>query len=80
VPKDAKAKARADVKRAQLDYERDVDAARGARRKSFARAQRLGFRYGYRRGSRLAPLPSWEGCLLGLHEMMSEDAKFALGL
>lgn len=42
MPKDAKEKAWADVKRAQLDYERNVDAAREARRKSFARAQKAG--------------------------------------
>ena len=37
-----KQKAIADVKRAQRDYERDVDAAREARRKSFERAQKAG--------------------------------------
>jgi len=42
VPKDAKGKALAEAKRAQLDYERDVRAAREARRKSFARAQKAG--------------------------------------
>jgi hypothetical protein len=42
VSKDAKGKALADAKRAQLDYGRDVKAAREARRKSFARAQKAG--------------------------------------
>jgi hypothetical protein len=42
VPKDPKEKAIADVKRAQLDYERNVDAAREGRRKSFERAQKAG--------------------------------------
>jgi hypothetical protein len=42
MPNDAKAKALADAKRAQLDYERDIEAAREARRKSFARAQKAG--------------------------------------
>lgn len=42
MPKDAKAKALVDAKRAQLDYERDVKAAREARRKSFAQAQKAG--------------------------------------
>jgi len=39
---DPKAKAVAEVKRAQLDYERNVDAARDGRRKSFERAQKAG--------------------------------------
>lgn len=39
---DPKGKALAEAKRAQLDYERDVDAAREARRKSFERAQKAG--------------------------------------
>jgi hypothetical protein len=39
---DPKQKALADVQRAQLDYERDVETARGARRKSFERAQKAG--------------------------------------
>lgn len=38
----AKEKAIAAAKRAQLEYERDVDAARQARRKSFERAQEAG--------------------------------------
>lgn len=42
MPKDAKGKALADAKRAQLDYERDVKAAREARRKTFAQAQKTG--------------------------------------
>lgn len=42
MPKDAKGKALAEAKRAQLDYERDVRAAQEARRKSFARAQKAG--------------------------------------
>lgn len=40
--KDSKEQAIAEAKRAQLDYERDVDAAREARRKSFERAQKVG--------------------------------------
>ena len=39
---DPKQKALADAQRAQLDYERDVEAAREARRKSFERAQKAG--------------------------------------
>jgi hypothetical protein len=39
---DVKERALADVKHAQLDYERNVDAARKARRKSFERAQKAG--------------------------------------
>jgi hypothetical protein len=39
---DAKQEAVADVKRAQLDYERNVDAAREGRRKSFDRAHKAG--------------------------------------
>jgi hypothetical protein len=35
-------KALTDARRAQLDYERDVEAAREARRKSFERAQKAG--------------------------------------
>jgi len=42
VSNEAKAKALADAKRAQLDYERDVRAAREARRKSFVLAQKAG--------------------------------------
>lgn len=42
MPKDSKEKAIAEAKRAQLDYERNVDAAREARRKSFERAQKAG--------------------------------------
>jgi len=42
VLKDPKEKAIAEVKRAQLDYERNVDVARGVRRKSFERAQKTG--------------------------------------
>ena len=42
MPKDSKEKAIAGVKRAQSDYERNVDAAREARRKSFERAQKAG--------------------------------------
>jgi hypothetical protein len=42
VPKDAKEKALAEAKRAQLDYERKLKAAREERRKSFARAQKAG--------------------------------------
>lgn len=55
MPKDAKAKALADAKSAQLDYERNVEAAREARRKSFARAQKA--------GSSLADI----GAVVGLH-------------
>lgn len=39
---DPRRKALADVKRAQRDYEHNVDAAREARRKSFERAQEAG--------------------------------------
>lgn len=39
---DPKQKALADAQRAQLDYERDVETAREARRKSFERAQKAG--------------------------------------
>jgi len=39
---DPKAEALADARRAQLDYKRDVAAARKARRKSFERAQKAG--------------------------------------
>lgn len=39
---DPKQKALADVKRAQRDYEHNVDTAREARRKSFERAQEAG--------------------------------------
>ncbi len=39
---DPKQKALADAQRAQLAYERDVEAAREARRKSFERAQKAG--------------------------------------
>lgn len=42
MPKDAKGKALAEAKRAQLDYERNVKAAREARRKTFAQAQKAG--------------------------------------
>ncbi len=42
MPKDSKEKAIADARRAQLAYERDIDAAREARRKSFERAQKAG--------------------------------------
>jgi len=42
MPKDPKQKALADAQRAQLAYERDVEAAREARRKSFERAQKAG--------------------------------------
>jgi hypothetical protein len=42
MPKDSKEKAIAEAKRAQLDYEQNVDAAREARRKSFERAQKMG--------------------------------------
>jgi hypothetical protein len=39
---DPKGKALADAKRAQLDFKRNVAAAREARRKSFERAQKAG--------------------------------------
>jgi hypothetical protein len=39
---DPKQKALADAQRAQLDYERDVETAREARRTSFERAQKAG--------------------------------------
>lgn len=39
---DPKQKALADVKRAQRDYEQNVDAAREARRRSFERARKAG--------------------------------------
>jgi hypothetical protein len=39
---DPKEKALAEAKRAQLDYQRNVVAARKARRKSFERAQKAG--------------------------------------
>ncbi|HEX3173561.1 MAG TPA: hypothetical protein VHQ43_04990 [Solirubrobacterales bacterium] len=39
---DPKEKALAAARRAQLDYKRDVAAAREARRKSFERAQKAG--------------------------------------
>lgn len=42
MPKDTKGKALADAKRAQLDYERNMKAAREARRKTFAQAQKAG--------------------------------------
>lgn len=42
MPNDPKQKALADAQRAQLAYERDVEAAREARRKSFERAQKAG--------------------------------------
>jgi hypothetical protein len=42
MPKDSKQKALADAQQAQLAYERDVEAAREARRKSFERAQKTG--------------------------------------
>lgn len=40
--KDAKSQALAEAKRAQLDYERKVKAAREGRRTSFARAKKAG--------------------------------------
>jgi DNA-directed RNA polymerase specialized sigma24 family protein len=40
--RDAQQEALADAKRAQLDYERNLDAARKARRKSFEGAQKTG--------------------------------------
>ena len=42
MPRDSKEKAIADAQQAQLAYERDIDAAREARRKSFERAQKAG--------------------------------------
>ena len=42
MPNDSKEKAIADAQRAQLAYERDINAAREARRKSFERAQKTG--------------------------------------
>ena len=42
MPKDLKEKAIAEAKRTQLAYERDVEATRDARRKSFERAQKAG--------------------------------------
>jgi hypothetical protein len=42
MPKGSKEKVIAEAKRAQLDYERNVDAARVARRKSFERAHKAG--------------------------------------
>lgn len=42
MPKDSKQKALADAQQAQLAYERDVEAAREARRKSFELAQKAG--------------------------------------
>lgn len=42
MPKDAKGKALAEAKRAQLDYEQNVKTAREARRKTFAQAQKAG--------------------------------------
>jgi DNA-directed RNA polymerase specialized sigma24 family protein len=39
---DPKQKALVEVQRAQRDYERNVNTAREARRKSFARAQKAG--------------------------------------
>jgi hypothetical protein len=42
MPKGSKENAIAEAKRAQLAYERDVEAAREARRKSFERAQKAG--------------------------------------
>lgn len=42
MPRDSKEKVIADAQRAQLAYERDIDAAREARRKSFERAQKAG--------------------------------------
>jgi hypothetical protein len=55
MPADSKKKALAEAKRAQFDYERNVKAAREARRKSFARAQKA--------GSSLAEI----GAAVGLH-------------
>jgi hypothetical protein len=42
VPKEDKGKTLADAKRAQMDYERKLKAAREERRRSFARAQKAG--------------------------------------
>jgi hypothetical protein len=42
MPAGRKEKAIAEVKRAQLDYEQNVAAAREARRKSFERGQKAG--------------------------------------
>lgn len=42
MPKDAKGKALAEAKRAQLDYARKLKAPREDRRKRFARAQKAG--------------------------------------
>ncbi len=42
MPKDSKETAIADAQRAQFAYERDIDAARETRRKSFERAQKAG--------------------------------------
>lgn len=42
MPEDDKRKALAEAKRAQLDYERNMKAAREARRKTFAQAQKTG--------------------------------------
>jgi hypothetical protein len=42
MPKDSKEKAIAEAKCAQLDYERNVNAARETRRESFERAQKAG--------------------------------------
>lgn len=42
MPKDSKERAIEEAKRAQLDYERNVKAAREARRRSFERAQKAG--------------------------------------
>lgn len=42
MPTNARDKARADAKRAQREYERDLDKARTSRRRSFERAQKAG--------------------------------------
>lgn len=42
MPATQRDKARADAERAQRQYERDLDKARSARRKSFERAQKAG--------------------------------------
>lgn len=42
MPKDPKEEARAEVRRAQRDYEQNAAAAREARRQSFRRAQEAG--------------------------------------
>lgn len=87
MPKDAKAKALADAKRAQLDYERDVKAAREARRKSFARAQKAGSSLadigevvGLHRSQRSAATPFYTGSIPVAHRPLASGLPLARGV